>query len=321
MKHVSILVLKDSTISSIDGSLQLFMRVNDFLRHKGQPPFYQVELVALDNNTAIGHGLYSVQANRLLADIKKTDLVVLPTVCGDFNGIVARNEAYYDWIVQQYGAGAEVAGLCVGSFCLAATGLLNGRKCAIHWASADTFKQMYPAVQVITDKIITDEQAIYTSGGGYSFLNLLLYIIEKHLGRELSILASKMFQIDYERKEQTPFAIFVGQKQHGDSTVVNAQEFIEANYQEKISVDELSERNNIGRRTFERRFKKSTGNSINEYIQRVRVEAAKRQLEAGKKTINEVIYEVGYSDLNAFRTVFKKYTGLSPIDYRNKYKA
>ncbi|MDF2191788.1 helix-turn-helix domain-containing protein [Paraflavitalea sp. CAU 1676] len=321
MKHVSILVLKGATVSSIDGSLQIFSRVNDFLKHKGQEPFYRIEVIATEHNTSIGHGLYAVQANRLLKEVTKSDLIILPTVCGDFGKIVEQNKDYYDWIIDQYHRGAEVAGLCVGSYCLAATGLLNGKQCAIHWASAEAFQQMYPAIHVIADKIITDDQAIYTSGGGYSYLNLLLYIIEKHLGREISILASKMFQIDYERKDQTPFAIFVGQKQHGDSTVVNAQEFIEANYQEKISVDELSEKNHIGRRTFERRFKKSTGNSINEYIQRVRVEAAKRQLEAGRKTINEVIYEVGYSDLNAFRSVFKKYTGLSPIDYRNKYKA
>lgn len=321
MKHISILVLKDATMTSVDGAFQLLSRINDFLKYQGKPPFYTIELVGLESQTAITHGMYTIHANKLLKDVPRTDVVIIPIICGDFAKIIAANKDYNYWITKQYDEGAEIVSLCAGSFYLASTGLLDGKKCAMHWAAANEFKSMFPAVRLLADKIITDEQGIYTSGGSYSHLNLLLYVIEKHLGREMSILASKMFQIDIERKSQTQFAIFVGQKQHGDDAVVNAQEFIEQNYQDKLTVDELSEKNSIGRRTFERRFKKSTGNSVIEYIQRVRVEAAKRQLEAGKKTINEVIYDIGYADVNAFRTVFKKYTGLSPVDYRNKYKS
>ena len=137
----------------------------------------------------------------------------------------------------------------------------------------------------------------------------------------MSILASKMFEIDIERKQQAQFAIFMAQKQHGDDAVVHAQEFIEQYYQDKFTVNELSSKCGIGRRTFERRFKKSTGNSVTEYVQRVRVEAAKIHLETGTKTVNEVVYDVGYEDINAFRNIFKKYTGLSPVNYRSKYRA
>ena len=321
MKHISILALKDATMSSVDGAFQLLSRINDFLKYQGKSPFYTVELVGVESQTTITHGLYTIHANKLLKEVNKTDVVIIPIICGDFAKIIAANKEYNGWITKQYGKGAEIVSLCAGSFYLASTGLLDGRKCATHWAAANDFQRMFPAVKMITDKIITDEQGIYTSGGSYSYLNLLLYIIEKHLGRDMAVLASKMFQIDIARKDQSQFAIFVGQKQHGDEAVVSVQEFIEANYQDKLTVDELSEKSSIGRRTFERRFKRSTGNSVIEYIQRVRVEAAKRQLEAGKKTINEVIYEVGYSDVNAFRLVFKKYTGLSPIDYRNRYRS
>jgi transcriptional regulator GlxA family with amidase domain len=139
------------------------------------------------------------------------------------------------------------------------------------------------------------------------------------LGREISILASKMFEIDIERKSQNPFVIFMGQKQHGDEIVLQAQEFIEKNPSETFNVDDICNRFSIGRRTFERRFKKNTNNSIVEYIQRVKVEAAKKQLETGRKTVNEIIYEIGYNDIDAFRKVFKKFTDLSPIDYRKKF--
>jgi transcriptional regulator GlxA family with amidase domain len=178
---------------------------------------------------------------------------------------------------------------------------------------------MFPNVKVVDDTIITDEKGIYTCGGGYSYLNLILYIFEKHLGRDISILASKMFEIDIERKNQNPFVIFIGQKKHGDDTVLQAQEFIETNPTKTFAVDDICDKLNIGRRTFERRFRKCTGNSITEYIRRVKVEFVKKHLETGQKTINEIIYETGYYDVDDFRKIFKKITDLSPIEYRKKY--
>ena len=181
------------------------------------------------------------------------------------------------------------------------------------------FTAMFPDVKIIDDSIITDEKGIYTCGGGYSYLNLLLYIIEKHVGREMSVLAAKMFEIDIERKSQNPFMIFTGQKRHGDEIVLTAQEFIENNPAAIFTIGKVCDKFGVGRRTFERRFKKSTGNSIAEYIQRVKVEFAKKHLEAGKKTVNEIVYDAGYNDVDAFRKVFKKFTDLSPIEYRKKF--
>ena len=320
MKHISILALKDATMASIDGSLQLFSRINDFRKYSGEKPFYRIELAGLTEQTSLNEELYIINVNKKISEIKKTDLIIIPIICGDFSKTLKSNEGFCDWIKEQYHKGAEIASLCVGSFFLASTGLLDGRKCATHWAAKNDFERMFPAVNLIEDTIITDENGIYTSGGTYSYLNLLLYIIEKHLGREMSVLASKMFEIDIERKTQNQFLIFMGQKRHGDGEVLKAQEFIENNPDKKFTVDEISSKFGIGRRTFERRFKKSTGNSMIEYIQRVKVEAIKKQLELGRKTINEIIFEIGYNDINAFRNVFKKYTGMSPVDYRKKYK-
>jgi transcriptional regulator GlxA family with amidase domain len=319
-KHISILALKDATMTSIDGSLQLFSRINDFLKYSGKKPFYRIEVAGLTEHTCLNEELYVINVNKKISEIEKTDLIVIPIICGDFSKTLKSNEGFCDWIREQYHQGAEIASLCVGSFFLASTGLLNGRKCATHWAAKNDFEIMFPAVNLIEDTIITDENGIYTSGGTYSYLNLLLYIIEKHLGREMSVLASKMFEIDIERKSQNQFLIFMGQKRHNDGEVLKAQEFIENNPDKKFTVDEISSKYGIGRRTFERRFKKSTGNSIIEYIQRVKVETIKKQLESGRQTINEIIFEIGYNDINAFRNVFKKYTGMSPVDYRRKYK-
>jgi transcriptional regulator GlxA family with amidase domain len=289
------------------------------MKYQGKPPYYHIEIVGLTKNTESSNSLYTINTNKTIDQIKKTDVIVLPLLCGDFKRAIQENKEYTDWLISQYHNGAEIVCLCVGSFYLASTGLLDNKKCAVHWAAKNEFKEMFPAITIIEETIITDEKGIYTCGGGYSYLNLLLYIFEKHLGREISILASKMFEIDIDRKSQNPYMIFIGQKKHGDEVVLKVQELIEKNPTEMYTVDDICEKYSVGRRTFERRFKKCTGNSIMEYIQRVKVEFAKKHLESGRKTINEIIYETGYNDTDAFRKVFKKYTDLTPIDYRKKY--
>lgn len=319
MKHISILALHDATMSCIDSSYQILTRVNDFLKYQGKAPFYTVEIVGLKKHTQLSKGLYSIQASHTIDQIEKTDVVIIPLLCGDFSQALKANKPYADWVLAQYKKGAELVSLCVGSFFLAGTGLLSGRKCAIHWAAKNEFQAMFPDVVVIDDTIITDENGIYTCGGGYSYLNLLLYMIEKHHGREMSILTSKMFEIDIERKSQHPFMIFVGQKQHDDQIVLAAQQWIETNPTQMFAIDELCLKFTVGRRSFERRFRNCTGNSVAEYIQRVKVEYAKKELELSGKTVKEIIYELGYNDMNAFRKVFRKNTDLSPADYRRKY--
>ena len=320
MKHISILALEGSTMTSLDGTYQLFSRVNDFLRYKGESSFYKIEIVGGAEEILLNGGLYKIKVHRMIDEIKKTGLIVIPIICGDFEKMIKANAAFVQWIKKQYHCGAEIASLFVGSFFLASTGLLDGKKCATHWASKNEFQVLFPDIEVLEGSIITDENGIYTSGGTYSYLNLLLHIIEKHLGREMSVLASKMFEIDIERKSQNQFAIFLGQKRHDDAEVLKAQEFIEGNPDRILAFDEVCLRFGVGRRTFERRFKKATGNTFIEYMQRVKVESVKKELEIGRKTVNELIFEVGYNDINAFRKVFTKYVGMSPIDYRNKYK-
>jgi transcriptional regulator GlxA family with amidase domain len=212
-----------------------------------------------------------------------------------------------------------VASLCLGAFILASTGLLDGKTCSTHWLFANEFRTMFPEVNLVDNKIVTEQNGVYTSGGANSYWNLLLHLVEKYTNRELAILASKFFVLDIDRTSQSPFTIFKGQKIHEDDEIKKVQEFIETHFADKISVDELCDKFAIGRRTFERRFKKATNNSVMEYMQRVKIEAAKKQLETGRRTVNEVMFEVGYNDIKAFRELFKKITGLSPVDYRNKY--
>lgn len=319
MKQITILVPKGAILGSIEGPRQVLTEANKYLQSVGRSPLFQVQLAGLTKETLVHGGRYTVYADEIATDIAKTDLIIIPAIDGDIVQLLEANRDLMPWIVQQYEQGAEVASLCVGAFLLASTGLVDGKSCATHWLAANDFRRMFPAVNLLEDRIITDEQGIYSSGGAFSYLNLILYLIEKQAGREVAIFCAKAFQIDFERRSQSPFTIFNGQKEHEDDSIKQVQEFIETNVEEKMNVDQLAVMFALGRRNLERRFKKATSNTVVEYIQRVKIEAAKKSLETSRKSVNEVMYDVGYADTKAFRMIFKKITGLSPLEYRNKY--
>jgi transcriptional regulator GlxA family with amidase domain len=319
IKHISILVPSSAILGSVEGPRQVFSEVNDILVRMGHDPMFRVQLVGFAREIPIYNGTYTVCTDEVVKNIEKTDLIIIPAMLGDMQKNIEDNKEFIPWIIRQYKMGAEVASLCVGAFLLASTGLITGKKCATHWMAANDFRKMFPDVDLVEDKIITDEQGIYSSGGAFSYLNLILYLIEKHAGRNIAVFCSKAFQIDIDRGSQSPFIMFKGQKEHEDEPVKKAQEFIEKNFQEKISVDQLASMFALGRRNLERRFKKATANSVVEYMQRVKIEAAKMSLESSRETVNEVMYNVGYTDPKAFRNTFRRITGLSPVQYRNKY--
>lgn len=319
MKNVSILVPKGALLGNVEGPRQLFSCVNDFFTSIGKPPLLKVQLVGLTNEIQLNNGMYTIRPDALIKDIAKTDLIIIPAADGNLQQVIEDNKDFFPWIVAQHKAGAEVASLCIGAFLLASTGLLDGKKCATHWMFANEFRKMFPDVELVMERIITDESGIYSSGGAFSYLNLLLYLIEKYASRDIAVSCAKMFQIDIDRTSQSPFIIFKGQKEHEDEPIKKAQEFIENNFQDKITVDQLASMLAVGRRNLERRFKKATSNTVAEYIQRVKIEVAKMSLESSRENVNEVMYKVGYTDTKAFRTIFKKITGLSPVQYRGKY--
>lgn len=320
MKHIAILIPAGAHLGCIDGTLQVLTEVNNYLAASGKDPVFKIQLAGTRKETALKNGLFTVFPDILIKDLKKTDLVIIPAPFHqDFQSTINMNKEFLPWIVDQYKNGAEIASLCVGTFLLAATGLINGRKCSTHWMYANDFRNMFPEVDLVTDKIITDENGIYTSGGALSYMNLIVYLVEKFAGRPLAVHCAKVFEVDIDRGSQSPFIMFMGQKSHADEMVKKAQEYIEKNFQDRITVDQLASLVCIGRRNLERRFKKATSNTVVEYMQRVKIEAAKLSFESSRENVNEVMYKVGYTDNKAFRTTFKKITGLSPVHYRNKY--
>lgn len=319
MITISILALKNAVLASIADSRYVFTIVNEFLKQAGRPPLFNVQLVGLSENVKLDNGLFSIHPDTFMEEVKETDLIIIPAMTGDMMSATYLNKDYASWIAQCYKSGAEVASLCVGAFLLAYSGLLKGKQCTTHWLYANEFRHFYPSVKLVDERVITDQNGLYSSGGNNAYWNLLLHLVEKYTDRKMAILTAKYFVIDLDRTIQSPFIVFHGLKDHEDEVIKSAQEYIEQNYQEKLVVDQLADKFNVTRRTFERRFKKATRNTVVEYIQRVKVEATKKQLEIGRKSVNEIMYAVGYSDIQTYRDLFKKITGMTPIEYRNKY--
>lgn len=324
MKHITILVpdgqVNMGTIATIVGVFEIFTEANAYWKKSGKEVKYKIQTASVSKKVEFSKGMITLQPEATLSSIKRTDLIIVPpSGIRSSADIQKGNRGIVSWIEKQYKLGAEVASMCSGAFMLASSGILNGKTCSTHWAHADTFRNSFPEVDLKEEKLITAESGIYTNGGAYSFLNLMIYLVEKYYDRSTAIYCSKVFQVDLERQAQSTFAIFSGQKKHSDDMILKAQSYIEKNYQEKISIGLLSGRFSLGRRNFDRRFIKATGITPLDYLQRVKIEAAKTSLENTRKTVNEVMYDVGYNDTKAFREVFSRITGMSPVDYKSKY--
>jgi len=319
MRHITILVPNGhNNLSSIVGSYKILNRANEYFNSESST--YKIVLAGTNNIVEFYDGLFTVRPHTTISAIKKSHLIIIPSLNHNYEEAIRDNTEIIEWITSQYNNGAEIASVCTGAFLLAETGILDGVSCSTHWAASDNFRLRFPKIKIEPDKLITDENGIYTNGGAYSFLNLIIYLVEKYFNRETAIYCSKVFQIEMDRQSQSEFIIFKGQKQHTDEVVREAQIYIEANMNTKISFEKLSEQLSVGRRNFDRRFIKATGNTPLEYMQRVRVETAKKAFETTQLNVIEVMYSVGYSDIKAFREVFRKVTGISPLEYKTKYK-
>lgn len=319
MKKIALLVYEEAILSALSGVVDIFSGTNHFLKQTGQPPAFHLELVS---EKALQIQLFAPAqfiCHKTLHEAGQPDLIIAPAFNGDAGQVLQKNKALVQWLKDMHKKGSEVASLCYGSFLLAESGVLDGKICTSHWQAIDEMQRRYPEVRLQPDAIITDQNGVYTSGGAFSSLNLILYLVEKFCGREVGIQISKMFSIDMDRVNQAHFAVFQGQHNHGDDEVLKAQKFIEQNYNKDISVEQIAMQTHMSTRNFIRRFKKATNNTPLEYLQRVKIEAAKKMLERSSETISILMFEVGYNDAKTFRNVFKRATGLSPQDYRKKY--
>ena len=322
MKKVAILAMQNSMAFSIISPMDVFSLAGvmwNYFHGQELTPFFDVRLV-----TSIGKPFKCLNGARMVPDgsihdVQETDLVVVSSI-KDIEKTLSGEHEVVGWLKNRYREGTHIATICTGAFVLAETGLLDGKTATTHWAFAGQFKKRYPRIRLKAERLITDEGDLFCSGGYSAAIDLSLYLVEKYCGHEVALQSSKSMLSDMNRTSQAPYAMFQYRKDHGDDHIVSVQEWIENDFDKNLNYDDLAHKIGLSRRTLVRRFKTATGETPLTYQQNIRVEAAKRLLEKGIRSFDEITYNVGYEDSSTFRKIFSKRTGLLPKEYRKKFQ-
>jgi transcriptional regulator GlxA family with amidase domain len=322
MKTIAIPLLR--TKNSIDavGPIEILTKAHvlwqQLSKGRSYRPLFDVQTVAENRKPVTFANGIALRPSATL-DSLKPDLIVVPSIGEELDSALKKNQSYVDWVKKSFRRGAHVSSVCTGAFVLGAAGVLDGKRATTHWFFADEFRRRFPRVTLQERYMIVDEGDVVTCGGATTFLNLVIYLIEKYFNHDLAAYASKMFLIDMDRPSQLPFKIQFPLPTHGQRTIARIQASIAEHLQEELKIDAIARRAGMSVRNFSRRFKNATGESFSNYLQKLRIENAKRLLESTDFSASEIMYRVGYNDDRSFRRLFKQYTGLTPKNYRNKF--
>ncbi len=322
MKKVIIMAMYNTMASCVTGPLDVFYQAGvlwNYFHGETITPYFDVQTVTSDGSPVKCLSGIRLLPDGSIYDVTDADLIIISSIL-DIDKTRTYQGEVIEWLKAQYHRGVQIASICTGAFVLAETGLLNGKTATTHWGFAGQFRKRYPQIDLKPERLVTDEGDLFCSGGYNAGTDLCLYLVEKYCGHEIALQSSKSMIADIGRTTQAPYAIFEFQKDHNDNRILAVQQWIEDRFSQEHSYDQLADKFGMSRRTFERRFKAATGDTPLFYLQRIRVEAAKRMLENGGLSFDEITYQVGYEDSSSFRKVFSKQTGLQPSAYRKKFQ-
>ncbi|WP_320171251.1 GlxA family transcriptional regulator [Maridesulfovibrio sp.] len=313
MINISILAVPGCLHSAVYGIEEILCMANNL---NGSPAFnYQV--LSADSKPVETYAGTRITPAASISDAQQ-DIIILPPLLGTVDGVAADREIT-DWLRQQHSAGTLITSVCAGSFLLAETGVLDGREATTHWKLAEQFRTRYPLVNLHIERLIVDGGDYICAGGISAWMDLALHLITRHAGRKISLQCAKIMLMDPHRELQTPYGLGGFQKNHGDTAILDAQEWIEKNYATALYVKEMADAALLGERTFLRRFRAATGHTPTQYLQQVRIEAAQRLLETTNLSVEDVASAVGYGDYSTFRKLFKRIMGATPSAYRQRF--
>jgi transcriptional regulator GlxA family with amidase domain len=322
---VSLLVLPEASVGSLTGmfdALSSLPLVGSFDRSAPTDPPFVVEFVAATAGPQPTASGIALPAHRSIADPGRTDIAIVPSlVVPDGVWVRGRHPDLVAWLRRVHDAGALVCSACSGVLLIAETGLLSGRSVTMHPAYADTFARNFPDVGLRLDQVLVatgKREELVMSGASASWHDLVLYLVARHVGPTAAQALAKFALLQWHLDGQAPYVPFHPRLDHGDAIVADAQEWLRVHHAVAAPVSEIVARSGLAERTFKRRFTSATGFPPIAYVQRVRVEEAKRRLERTADPVDAISYAVGYEDPASFRRLFKRITGVSPGVYRRK---
>ncbi|AZZ90295.1 helix-turn-helix domain-containing protein [Hahella sp. KA22] len=328
---IVLLALPHCAAASVHGILDIFTtanychaRLSGAAGKRPLEPYFNIKVVTQNDQPVIAYNGMAIAPNAAFEEAEPDLIIVASAIEAITAGAalpehLAQFHEAYEWLRRHTERGAVVASACTGSFVLAEAGLLEGKTVTTHWRAAEHFRQRYPEIRLDIDRLLIDSGDIICAGGATAYIDLSFHLIERFAGQGLATAVSKLHLFDSKRQQQTPYITFYGYKSHKDNAVKKAQEWMESHYAEHFSVDDVAALAGLGGRTFKRRFKEATGENPINYLQQLRVEAVKHQLETTLKSSNEIIWEVGYEDISSFRRLFKRATGCTMEQYRKRF--
>lgn len=321
MLNLVLLAYENCLLSGVAGLLDLLTLANweqRRLQPEGPAPFFRCQVLSADGETVTSFNRLPVVPKGSLEDAQNPDLILIPGVMGQPEQLLDQRHLIA-WLKTQHQRGALLASACSGTFLLAEAGILNGRPATTHWQLADRFRQRYAEVDLQVERILIDGGDYFCAGGASAHFDLGLYLIEKFASKTLADNCARTMLIDGRVREQATYVRFRGRKNHRDQAILQAQAWLEKNFRSKVRIVALAERSGLNERTFLRRFRKATGEAPLEYLQQLRIEAAKQLLLERDSQLDQITRTVGYRDVSSFRRLFREITGVSPTVYRQRF--
>ncbi len=315
--HITLLLAEHSSQASAALALEVLDAANRFAEPSARP--FTVCVASLDGqpvNNAMGRAM---PVDTALDKVDRTDLVLIPGFLFGLREALPAFGQYCDWLRRQHQQGAVIASMCTATFMLAEAGLLDGVEATTHWAFADFLRRHYPAVRLDERRILCEDGRLISSAGATAAMDLLLHVIRRFASRELAQQCSRYLLIDGVRSEQSVYISWSMPRDHADEAIIRVQGWLESNFADPCSIDEIAKRFGFGVRNFKRRFKDATGYTPLGYLQALRLEKAKQLLETTLLGFDVITSRVGYEDSNSFRRLFCQRIGISPASFRKRF--
>jgi transcriptional regulator GlxA family with amidase domain len=323
--HVSLVALPDAVVSTIAGILDVLNGAALMgLAGAGAKPPFTIEIVGERTGPLRLASGIPFEVQRAVADVDASDIVIVPSVLlGRHGWQTGRYPDLVQWVRRMHQGGARLCSACSGIFLLAETGLFDGRDATVHFGYARAFATLFPAVTIHPERVLVvsgTRQELVSSGASTTWHDLVLYLTVCHAGATIAHEIARLFALQWHQDGLTPYMVFEGRTDHGDGEILSAQQWVARHFAVAHPVDEMIRRSRLAERTFKRRFAAATGVPPLDYVQRLRVEDAKRRLERTEDSIEDISWRVGYEDAAFFRRLFSRTTGLAPGAYRKRFR-
>jgi transcriptional regulator GlxA family with amidase domain len=319
---VTIVVLEGGYASTAIAPIEVFHSAGvvwNWLHGENLRPRFRVRTASVDGRKVSAAGSLGLTPDCSISDINQTDIIIVSAPGWDVLDHIAENTSLLPWLRKWHARGAFIAGACTGVAFLAESGILDGRRATTHWGVAEIFRKRYPKVRWQPEQFVTEDGRLFCSGGVYASIDLSLYLVEKFCGHEVALQCAKSLLLSMPRGRQSGYSVVQLSRPHSDEKIRQTEEYLQQHFDSDITIGRLAERVGMGPRNFIRRFKAATGRVPGAYIQTLRMSAAKELLENGNSSIQTVSSKIGYEDIGFFRNLFKRHTGMTPGDYRERF--